>query len=121
MLAPPDLFQLFDEAGAFPIGLFEEPAKSESKAARAVIRHAPHKGGYLRQPLLRRDPPRREAPNQIGNRGVSAPVAEALQCRPAPICRRGQLRDQPLLAGPIRVFHPRRRRAGISGGGQSQT
>jgi hypothetical protein len=47
MLAPPDLFQLFDEAGAFPIGLFEEPAKRESKAARAVIRHGPHKGGDL--------------------------------------------------------------------------
>ena len=27
----------------------------------------------------------------------------------------------PLLAGPIRIFRPRRRRAGVCGGDQSQT
>ena len=46
-LAPPDLLQLFDEAGAFPVSFFEEPAKHESETARAVIPYGSHKGGDL--------------------------------------------------------------------------
>jgi len=112
-LASTNLFQLFDEAGAFPVGFFEEAAKYESKAARAIIRHSPHKGCDLRQSLLRRDPPRREAPDQIGNLGFGAPVAEALQGRTVPVRSCGEMGHQPLLARPIRVLGRRRRRVCI--------
>ena len=42
-----DLLQLFDEAGALPVGFIEEPVKHESKATRAISRHAPREGGNL--------------------------------------------------------------------------
>jgi hypothetical protein len=37
-LSPPDLLQLLDHTGAFPIGFFEEPAETESQAAGPIIR-----------------------------------------------------------------------------------
>jgi hypothetical protein len=43
-----------------------------------IIRQSPHKIGNLGQPILRRNPPRREMLNQIGNPGIGPPVAKVV-------------------------------------------
>jgi len=103
VLAPAYLLQLLDQRRALPIGLFEKPAKSEGQATRSIIRQGSRKRADLGQPLLGRDPPRGEAPHQTGNPRIGTPIAEAVDWRPVPIGCRGELRHQPLLAGPVGI------------------
>jgi len=75
VLAPADLFQLLDQGGALPIGLFEEPAEGESEAVRTIARQALREGRNLGQPFLGRDAPRGEALYQTRNLGIGLRIA----------------------------------------------
>jgi hypothetical protein len=109
-LTPSDLLQLFDQAAALPVGLFEEPTEQEGETARAIARQGLRERRNCRQPLFRRNPPRCEAPNQIGNFAVGTPITQIVQWWATPIRRDCKLWHEPLLTRPIRILCPWRRR-----------
>jgi hypothetical protein len=110
-LPPTDCFQLFEQTGTLAVALVKKPEKSQPEAVLAIPRPGPGEGGDLGQAFFRRYLPRRHMTNQVGDRGVGTPVTGIVQRRPVPIARGHKLRDQALLAGPIRIDRRRRRRA----------
>ena len=111
-LTSTDLFQLLDQTGALAVAFVEKPAKGERQTtgwrspdkvrAKAAIWVNPSSVDTRRGA---------RPPNEAGDLGIGMPVAEVFRGWPIPVHRRRQLRDQPLLTGPIRIHRLRRRRA----------